>query len=100
MTSETLGTLVLGLTALAGLIYSLSKLVSEPINRLDKSVSAFAVQVEILSKTIGQIEDDVKDQEAHDRESHSRMWTKHNQHDERLNDHEKRINILENKKGV
>ena len=93
MSPEALGTIILGLSTLAGLIYSLSKLVSEPINKLDKSVSAFTVQVEILSKNISKIEDDVKAQEAHDR-----MWTKHNEHDSRLNEHEKRIGYLENRK--
>ena len=91
MSPEALGTIILGLSTLAGLIYSLSKLVSEPINRLDKSVSAFTAQVEILSKNISKIEDDVKAQEMHDQESHTRMWTKHNEH-------EKRIGILENRK--
>ena len=95
MTPETVGMVVLGVSALAGLIYSLSKLVSEPINRLDKSISAFTIQVEILGKNVGKIEEDVKAQEVHDRESHSRMWTKHNEHDSRLNDHEKRIGHLE-----
>lgn len=95
MTPETVGMVVLGVSALAGLIYSLSKLVSEPINRLDKSISTFTIQVEILGKNVGKIEEDVKAQEIHDRESHSRMWTKHNEHDSRLNDHEKRIGHLE-----
>lgn len=102
MTPETVGMVVLGLSALAGLIYSLSKLVSEPINRLDKSISAFTIQVEILGKNVGKIEEDVKAQEVHDRESHSRMWVKNNEQDNRINDHEKRILSLEsrnNKKG-
>lgn len=98
MSPEALGTIILGLSTLAGLIYSLSKLVSEPINKLDKSVSAFTAQVEILGKNISKIEDDVKAQEAHDQESHTRMWTKHNEHDSRLNEHEKRIGYLENRK--
>lgn len=98
MTPETVGMVVLGLSAFAGLVYSLSKLVSEPINRLDKSISAFTIQVEILGKNVGKIEEDVKAQEIHDRESHSRMWTKNNEQDNRLNDHEKRIVLLENNK--
>nr|DAJ65244.1 MAG TPA: hypothetical protein [Caudoviricetes sp.] len=98
MTPETLGTIILGLSALAGLIYSLSKLVSEPINRLDKSVSAFTVQVGILGDNIKKIEEDVKAQESHDQESHARIWAKENQQDDMLINHEKRIVAIENRK--
>ena len=99
MKPEFIGSLVIGLTALIGLISALNNYVGKPVNELNSSIKALNVRRENLAADVTTVECAVKEQEAHDRESHSRMWDKHNQHDNRLNDHEKRITHLEHNKG-
>ena len=96
MKPEFIGSLVIGLTALIGLISALNNYVGKPVNELNSSIKALNIKIESLAADVICVETAVKEQEMHDRASHSRMWTKHNQHDERLNDHEKRIGRLEN----
>ena len=95
MKPEFIGSLVIGLTALIGLISALNNYVGKPVNELNSSIKALNVRIENLAADVTCVETAVKEQEMHDRASHSRMWTKHNEHDSRLNDHEKRIGRLE-----
>lgn len=105
MRPEILGNIVLGASAILALIVSLDKLVSGPIQQLSITIAAFSEQVKSMTKDIEGIEKSVKEQEAHDRVSHERMWKKSDEQDARLNsheiqigDHERRISDIEKDK--
>lgn len=91
---EMLGNLVIGLGILIALITALNNYVSKPVSELNRTIAA----LDAMNEDVRNVEAAVKEQEIHDRESHSRMWVTHNDHNRRLNDHEKRISSLENRK--
>ena len=72
------------LIALVGLGASIIK----PIVTLTQSITKLTVVVERVERELAQ-------QAAHSQESHKRLWAHNDAQDQRLDDHEKRISILE-----
>ena len=74
------------LIALVGLGASIIK----PIVTLTQSITKLTVVVE-------QVERELAQQAAHSQESHKRLWAHNDAQDQLLDDHEKRISILEHR---
>jgi hypothetical protein len=103
MTSpEFMGYLIVGLAALLTLLTGLSTFVSKPVNELNRLVTMLNARLEGIEEDVKEVQKAVREQESHDRGSHTRIWTKFNSQDETLFEHEKRIGRLEhrnNKEG-
>lgn len=98
MTSpEFIGYLVGGLVALLTLLTGLSTFVSKPVNELSRLVAMLNARLEGIENDVKEVQKAVREQESHDRESHTRIWVKFNKHEDTLYDHEKRIGHLEHK---
>ncbi len=72
------------LVAVAGFL----AVVVPPIVNLTKSITRLTVVVDKLSG-------DLEDQKKRSVESHDKLWRHNNEQDERINDHETRIRLLE-----
>lgn len=72
------------LVAVAGFL----AVVVPPIVNLTKSITRLTVVVDKLSN-------DLEDQKRRSIESHEKLWNHNNEQDERINDHETRIRLLE-----
>lgn len=98
MTSpEFMGYLITGLAALLALLTGLSTFVSKPVNELNRLVTMLNARLEGIEEDVKEVQKAVREQESHDRESHTRIWVNFNRHEETLSDHEKRIGHLEHK---
>lgn len=76
-------------TVLAAVV-GLFATVGAPVIRLNATMTR-------LSALVEQLEKKVDSQAASSKESHRRLWEHNDEQDEQLNDHEKRITILERK---
>lgn len=94
---EFIGYLVGGLVALLTLLTGLSTFVSKPVNELSRLVTMLNARLEGIEDDVKEVQKAVREQESHDRESHTRIWVKFNENDKTLCDHEKRIGHLEHK---
>ncbi len=72
------------LVAVAGFL----AVVVPPIVNLTKSITRLTVVVDKLSN-------DLEEQKARSIESHEKLWKHNTEQDERINDHETRIRLLE-----
>lgn len=72
--------------ALAGFAIS----IITPIIKLTKSITTLTV-------TLEQVDNRLTAQEQSSKNSHKRLWEKNEEQDEILNDHEKRITLIERK---
>lgn len=72
------------LVAVAGFL----AVVVPPIVNLTKSITRLTVVVDKLSS-------DLEEQKERSIESHSKLWAHNDEQDERINDHETRIRLLE-----
>lgn len=77
--------------ALAGLFMTVGK----PIINLNKNITTLNVNVKHFGEKLAEHDVMLKDQQEHAHESHKRLWEKNDEQDEKLNDHETRIKILE-----
>lgn len=76
-------------TVLAAVV-GLFAAVGAPVIRLNATMTR-------LSALVEQLEKKVEKQGTESKESHRRLWAHNDEQDEKLNDHEKRITILERK---
>ena len=79
------------LVTLAGLAAALG----EPGLKLNGSISRPTPLVQAIEHRLDEVEREARDQRAHAAESHRRIWAHSDEQDERLEDHEKRITLLE-----
>lgn len=61
-----------------------------PIIKLTKSITTLTV-------TLKQVDSRLTAQEQSSKNSHKRLWEKNEEQDEKLNDHERRITLIERK---
>lgn len=61
-----------------------------PIIKLTKSITTLTV-------TLKQVDNRLTAQEQSSKNSHKRLWEKNEEQDEKLNDHERRITLIERK---
>ena len=81
------------LTALVGLFFTVGK----PIINLNKTMTTLNVNVEHNSHELTELKNDFKSQRESAHESHQRLWEHNSKQDEKLQDHETRLGILEHK---
>lgn len=86
-------TVVTVLIAVAGLALT----VGTPIVRLNQSITTLNVTLQHLQKQMDEQKQELAAHEASSHESHRRIWEHNDKQDERLNDHEQRITLLEHK---
>ena len=79
-------TVVTVVIALVGLGAAIVK----PIVSLTRSITSLTVVVERVEKQLGE-------QAQHSHESHKRLWSHNDEQDRQLQDHERRIGVLENR---
>lgn len=79
------------LVTLAGLAAA----VGGPVLKLNGSITRLTTLLQAIEHRLDGVERDAKEQRAHAAESHRRIWAHSDEQDERLEDHEKRITLLE-----
>lgn len=87
-------TVVTVIIAIVGLFFTVSK----PIITLNSNIVKLNFTVEALSKEQGAQKAALEKQAEHDREAHKRLWVKNEEQDDKLRDHEARIDRLEESK--
>lgn len=88
-------TVVTVLIALVGLFLTVGK----PILNLNNNIVKLNMSLDALRERTERHEKDLTEQKSHSHEAHQRLWEHNDQQDEKLNDHEARIGILEGKKN-
>lgn len=83
------------LAAVAALFLSLGV----PIIKLNGTITKLNVTLERTEKDVTQQKQELERQREAAKESHRRLWEHNDEQDDMLNDHERRITILEHKKG-
>lgn len=81
-------------TALAAIV-GLGVTVGAPIIRLNANITRLTTLLQAVEQRLQAVEQDMDAQRAKATESHRRLWTKSDEQDKRLNDHETRIRLLE-----
>lgn len=81
------------LVTLVGLFFTVGK----PIIKLNETMTTLNVNVEHNSHELTELKNDFKSQRESAHESHQQLWMHNNKQDEKLQDHETRIGILERK---
>ena len=84
-------TVITALVTLVGLGIS----VGGPVVRLNGSITRLTTLLQAIEHRLDEVEREARDQRAHAAESHRRIWAHSDGQDERLEDHEKRITLLE-----
>lgn len=79
------------LVTLAGLAAA----VGGPVLKLNGSITRLTTLLQAIEHRLDEVEREARDQRAHAAESHRRIWAHSDGQDERLEDHEKRITLLE-----
>ena len=79
------------LVTLAGLAAA----VGGPVLKLNGSITRLTTLLQAIEQRLDTLEREARDQRAHASESHRRIWAHSDGQDERLEDHEKRITLLE-----
>jgi hypothetical protein len=80
------------LVALIGLVVAVISIVT-PIMKLTKTMAELTIGVQSLK-------DSLNDIIAKNHDAHSRMWGHNKRQDEIINEHEKRIGVVETKLGI
>lgn len=90
-----LGMLILAL----GTIFSLSKMVVQPLIKamtdLATKMTTLSMSVDNLESKFDNVQSRIEKNEDHSRESHLRLWKHNEEQDKRLDEHDKRILLLE-----
>ena len=81
------------LIALVGLFMTVGK----PILSLNKNITELNINIKHNSDEIGELKDDFKSQRESAHESHKKLWEHNSKQDEKIQDHETRLVILETK---
>lgn len=84
---------VLVITSLVGLFLT----VGVPIIGLNKTITTLNVRLDHMEKESNEQKTEIAEQRAAAKDSHRRIWAHNDEQDDRLDDHEKRITILEHK---
>lgn len=71
--------------------------IGRPILELNKSMVTYGIEIRHNSQEVSSLKDEIKAQREDARNSHQRLWDHNDKQDEKLNDHEQRIGLLENK---
>lgn len=71
--------------------------ISGPIAKATKAITALTVELKFFREEIAQIKRDNKEFQNSASVKHERIHTRIDEHDEKINDHEKRIIKLEHK---
>ena len=86
-------TVVTVLAALVGLFFTVGK----PVINLNKTMTTLNINVEHNSQEVKELKDDLKQQRESAHESHTKLWEHNSKQDEKIQDHETRLGILEHK---
>lgn len=81
------------LVTLVGLFFTVGK----PIIKLNETMTTLNINVAHNSQEVKELKDDLKAQRESAHESHQQLWIHNNKQDEKIQDHETRLGILENK---
>ena len=87
-------TAVTVLAAIAGLGVT----VGGPVVRLNSSITRLTALLQAMERRLDALEAALAAQQSKAAESHRRLWEHNEEQDNKLNDHERRITILEHKK--
>ena len=79
------------LVTLAGLAAA----VGGPVLKLNGSITRLTTLLQAIEHRLDELEQGAKEQRTHAAESHRRIWAHNDEQDDRLEDHEKRITLLE-----
>lgn len=80
-----------------GTLVGLFLTVGKPIINLNKTMTTLNINVEHNSQEMKELKEDFKSQRESAHESHKRLWEYNAKQDEKIQDHETRIGILERK---
>lgn len=98
--AEFLGYLVLALITL----FTLAKFVVGPllkaVQELTQTMTTFKDQIAGLQGDFAGMKQEFKENSAHEREAHRRLWDHNDEQDEKISDHDRRIIILEQKEEL
>lgn len=86
-------TVVTVFAALVGLFFTVGK----PIINLNKTMTTLNVNVEHNSNELAELKTDFKSQRESAHESHQRLWEHNSKQDDKIQNHEFRIGLLEQK---
>ena len=81
-----------------GVIVTLAGLaaaVGGPVLKLNGSITRLTTLLQAIEHRLDTLEQGAKEQRTHAAESHRRIWAHNDEQDDRLEDHEKRITLLE-----
>ncbi len=84
---------VLVITSLVGLFLT----VGVPIIGLNKTITTLNIRLDHMEKETNEQKNDIDEIRVASKESHRRIWEHNTSQDKRIDDHEKRITILEHK---
>lgn len=76
-------------------LVGLAAAVGGPVLKLNGSITRLTTLLQAIEQRLDTLEREARDQRAHAAESHRRIWAHSDGQDERLEDHEKRITLLE-----
>ena len=76
-------------------LVGLAVAVGGPVLKLNGSITRLTTLLQAIEHRLDEVEREARDQRAHAAESHRRIWAHSDEQDERLEDHEKRITLLE-----
>lgn len=97
--AEFLGYLVLALITLFTLFKFIVSPLIKAVKDLTEAMTTFKDDLQNLKTEQTEMKADFKENSAHEREAHRRLWEHNGKQDEKIADHDKRIYILE-KGGV
>ena len=76
-------------------LVGLAAAVGGPVLKLNASITKLTTLLKVIEQRLDALEQGAKEQRTHAAESHRRIWAHNDEQDERLEDHEKRITLLE-----
>lgn len=76
-------------------LVGLAVAVGRPVLKLNGSITRLTTLLQAIEHRLDTLEQGAKEQRTHAAESHRRIWAHNDEQDDRLEDHEKRITLLE-----
>ena len=76
-------------------LVGLAAAVGGPVLKLNGSITRLTALLQAIEHRLDTLEQGAKEQRTHAAESHRRIWNHNDEQDARLEDHEKRITLLE-----
>mgnify|MGYP005767060839 FL=1 len=76
-------------------LVGLAAAVGGPVLKLNGSITRLTTLLQAIEHRLDTLEQGAKEQRTHAAESHRRIWNHNDEQDARLEDHEKRITLLE-----